>query len=102
MSMTVNVRARAWGAIVTVAKTAQGEEGHVTESHEEHVLGPNEDRTFHVEPGYSVTAVHGKEPKEETATVDTSEDPPADTIPPGKRKTTDRPAENAGDPPTTI
>jgi len=92
MSMTVRVQARAWGAIVTVAKTTQGEEGHITEDHEEHVLGANEDRVFHVEPGYSVTAVHGKEPtaEEETAETVSAEDPAAS----GKRKGFKSPADN--------
>ena len=54
MTTTVKVSARAWGATVTIS--SEGSSADVIE------LGANEDRTFHIEPGQSLTVDHGKEP----------------------------------------
>lgn len=57
MSTTVKVSARAWGATVTIS--SEGASAEVVQ------LDTHEDRTFHIEPGQSLTVDHGKEPKTE-------------------------------------
>lgn len=61
MTTTVIVKARAHGAIVTVAEKAPGEEGHVITS-ADYVVGGNQERRFDIADNQSVTVEQGPAP----------------------------------------
>lgn len=65
MTTTVQVKARAHGALVAVVTVAEGEEGHAVNT-EDHELGSFEERTFHLEKGQRVEVREGNAPEPES------------------------------------
>lgn len=64
MTTSVIVKARAWGANVTVRKVTEGQEGHNVEEGHTH-LGPHEDRQFDIGEDETLEVSQGSAPQAE-------------------------------------
>lgn len=62
MTTSVLVRARAWGALATVRKATEGDEGHNIES-TDYEIGAHEDREFHLSEGETLEVRQGNAPE---------------------------------------
>lgn len=65
MTTTVRVQARAWGATVVASRATEGEVGHNVQD-ETTEIGPNQEQSFHIGEGETVTfrVTHGERPAE--------------------------------------